>query len=107
MNACALLAASRTVDLVIQTLTSGYSPAPYSVGAELRNGCSGHAFGRIHLDRGTDVEVLFSFESSEHAPVTLPSFSFSFFDLDEHEVRSSARPSPATRLAASLLLAAS
>ena len=65
------------LDLVARATSS------YLAGNNNNNGCNG-LFGQINVWANNQVDLEFSFEDPAGARVTLPSFWFSFFDLD-HE----------------------
>eukprot|EP00964_Phaeocystis_antarctica_P140920 scaffold105837_cov48-Phaeocystis_antarctica.AAC.1 len=65
------------IDLVVRA-ASEYKGVPAN------NGCNG-LFGEFTVWTGSSVVLVFSFEdAATGAPVTLGSFFFSFFDLDQH-----------------------
>merc|ERR1719329_661867 len=67
----------RTVDLVVTTRNK-YVPC-----MAYRSGMHG-SFGTINLANGEDVKLVFTFVDAEtDAPIKMPGFHFSFFDLDQ------------------------
>lgn len=74
----------RSFDLVVTLMSplEGFRSPPANRPPVL-SGCSGQ-FGMVAVHAGTHVDLIFTFRDSEtDEPVFLPSFDFSFFDLDD------------------------
>jgi hypothetical protein len=74
----------RPFDLVVTLIGGSLTPPPANR-PPVYSGCSGR-FGMVAILAGTQVDLQFTFrDSATNAPVILPSFAFSLFDLDVTE----------------------
>jgi hypothetical protein len=83
----------RPYDLIVETVGDG----GYTAANILKNGfecghpsagCTTGHFGNVNVAGGTSVELMISFQDSEtQAPVTLTSFLFSLYDIDQQSSR--------------------